>query len=510
MSGPPPSWTNPFEKLGSMSGRGDAGVSMLPLHHGGCTVKHLKARTYMFFFHGTALSDDYHPYPTEFTNIDYFAPKYACPDTSHAEMLHGFKSKKQMMDNMSLFMHGSEHCAADGTIAMLHPILFSSSATIDVNTPHIGLFRYDFLGNDEEGICDVRMTRLKTHDDFDHAKFYTYSDLFQMVSADIKLKLKTGQAINPDKLHIIFFCCRQRSTPIPPLQITPLPPGVIISSPTSIDASLQLLPNIQLLEYSMAAGPPRTSVPLGAHQGMKHMTHQSCLLNLFAFYGIIPYDQANVIASMLGAQQRTNLKSNQIVVAGESVRYFLNVMDGVLLPREIERRYIVERMSARDGLQKIWDNLRAVIGQSRTHHAWFIKLYPTELKPGTTDTLSEMGHWVSFWITPTGEMHFVDPQGLPLLGAGSTSFGMANTGPAVDSQPVMAYLIANYRTADIVYALTPNPPNPSPPNARYLTGILYRRDQLGPARRLPKGGRKNWSRKRNATANAKTRCKKRT
>ena len=534
MSGPSSSWTNPFEALGSKSGfnpfealgsmpghassahassahasSGDAGVSMLPLPHGVCAGKKLKARTYMFFFHGSALSDDYYPYPTEFTNIDYFAPKYACPDTRHAEMLHGFKSKQQMMDNMPLFMHGSEHCAADGNIAMLHPILFSSSATIDVNTPHIGLFRYDFLGNDEEGICDVRMTRLKTHDDFDHAKFYTYSDLFQMVSADIKLKLRTGKAINPEKLHIIFFCCRQRSTPIPPLQITPLPPGVIISSPTSIEKSLRLLPNIQLLEYSMAAGPPRTSVPLVSYQGMKHMTHQSCLLNLFAFYGIIPYDQANVIASMLGSQQRTNLKTNQIVVAGESVRYFLNVMNGFLLPRDIERRYIVERMPARDGLKKIWDNLQAV-GQSPTHHAWFIKMYPSEFKPGTPDTLSEMGHWVSFWITPSGEMHFVDPQGLPLHGVRSTSFVMANTGPAVESQPVMAFLIANYRTADIIYALTPNPPNPSPPNARYLTGILYGRDQLGPARQLPKGGRKNWSRKRKATANAKTRCKKRT
>jgi len=486
-------------------------VSMLSLPHGVGAGNKLKARSYMFFLHGSALSNDYYPYPTEFTNIDYFAPKYACPDTTHAEMLHGFKSKQQMMDNMPLFMHGSEHCAADGTIAMLHPILFSSSATIDANTPHIGLYRYDFMGTKgDAAIHDVKMTKLKTHADFDHAKFYTYSDLFRMVSDDIKLNLKTGKGINPDKLHIIFFCCRQRSTSIPPLQITPLPPGVIISSPTSIDASLQLLPNIQLLEYSMAAGPPRTSVPLGAYLGMKHMTHQSCLLNLFAFYGIIPFEQANVIASMLGPQQRTNLKTNQIVVAGESVRYFLNVMNGFLLQRGIERRYIVERMSARDGLQKIWENLRAVDRQSRTHHAWFIKLYPTELKPGTTDTLSEMGHWVSFWITPTGEMHFVDPQGLPLLGAGSTSFGMANTGPAVDSQPVMAYLIANYRTADIVYALTPNPPNPSPPNARYLTGILYRRDQLGPARRLPKGGRKNWSRKRNATANAKTRCKKRT
>ena len=464
----------------------------------------------MLFFHGSALSNDYHPYPTEFTNIDYFAPQYTCTDTRHAEMLHGFTSRKQMRDNLSLFMHGSEHCATDGNIAMLHPILFSSSATIDANTPHIGLFRYDFLGNDE-GICDVRMTRLKTHADFDHAKFYTYSDLFEMVSDDIKLKLRTGKAINPDKIHIIFFCCRERSTHIPPLQITPLPPGVLISSSSSIDRSLLLRPNIQLLEYSMVAGPPRTSIPLGAYVGMKHMTHQSCLLNLFAFYGIIPFEQANVIASMLGPQQRTNLKTNQIVVAGESVRYFLNVMNGFLLPRDIERRYIVERMSARDGLQKIWDNLQAVIRhirQSQTHHAWFIKLYPKELKPGTPDTLSEMGHWVSFWITPTGEMHFVDPQGLPLYGVRSTSFVMANTSPAVESQPVMASLIATYKTADIIYVLTPN--DASNPSAKYLTGILYRRDQLGPARRLPQGGRKNWSRKRNATANAKTRCKKRT
>ena len=257
----------------------------------------------------------------------------------------------------------------------------------------------------------------------------------------------------------------------------------------------------------MAAGPPRTTQPLGSHPAMKkYMTHQSCLLNLFAFYGIIPYAQANVIASMLGAQQRTNLKTNKIVVAGESVRYFLNVIDSVLLPRGIERRYIVERMPARDGLQKIWDNLLAV-GQSPTHHAWFIKLYPSELKPGTPDTLSEMGHWVSFWITPTGEMHYVDPQGLPLLGAGSTSFAMTNTDLAFESQPVMAFLIATYKTADIIYVLTPNASNPS---AKYLTGITYRREQLGPARRLPKGGRKNWSRKCKATANAKTRCKKRT
>ena len=496
----------------STSGRassGDAGVSMLSLPHGVGAGNKLKARSYMWFVHGSALSDDYYPYPTEFTNIDYFAPQYACPDTRHAEMLHGFTSRKQMRDNLSLFMHGSEHCATDGNIAMLHPILFSSSATIDANTPHIGLYRYDFMGTKgDAAIHDVKMTKLKTHADFDHAKFYTYSDLFKMVSDDIKLNLKTGKAINPEKLHIIFFCCRQRSTRIPPLQITPLPPGVLISSSTSIEESLRLRPNIQLLEYSMAAGPPRTSIPLGAYVGMKHMTHQSCLLNLFAFYGIIPFEQANVIASMLGPQQRTNLTTNQIVVAGESVRYFLNVMNGFLLPRDIERRYIVERMSARDGLQKIWDNLQAVNRQSRTHHAWFIKLYPTALKPGTLDTLSEMGHWVSFWITPTGEMHFVDPQGLPLYGVRSTSFVMANTGPAVDSQPEMAFLIAHYRTADIIYVLTPN--DASNPSAKYLTGILYRRDQLGPARRLPQGGRKNWSRKRNATANAKTRCKKRT
>lgn len=538
MSGPSSSWTNPFEALGSKSGlnpfeawgsmpghassghassahassaSGDAGVSMLPTTSSSVVYDRLKAQTYMFFLHGLTVSDVYHPYPTEFTNIDYFAPKGTCPDLSHANMLHGFKSTQQMTANMHLFLYGSEQCVADGKTAMLQPILFASwgAALVDATTTHIGLFRYDFMGtkDDDDRIHDVKMKRLKTYDDFDSEKLYTYSELFKMVSDSLKPKIRRGQTINPNKLHIIFFCCRNPSAHVPPLQITPLPPGVIISSPTSIDASIQLLPNIKLLEYSMAAGPPRTTQPLGSHPAMKkYMTHQSCLLNLFAFYGIIPYAQANVIASMLGAQQRTNLKTNEIVVAGESVRYFLNVIDGFLLPRGIERRYIVERMSARDGLQKIWDNLLAV-GQPRTHHAWFIKLYPSELKPGTPDTLSEMGHWISFWINPNGEMHFVDPQGLPLLGAGSTSFAMANTGPAVESQPVMKFLIDNYRTADIIYVLTPNAPNPS---AKYLTGILYSRDQLGRARRLPQGGRKNWSRKCKATANAKTRCKKRT
>ena len=489
---------------------GDAGMSMLPSTSSSGVYDILKAQTYMFFLHGMTVSDVYHPYPTEFTKIDYFAPKGTCPDQSHANMLHRFTSRAQMTANMHLFMNGSEQCVANGTTAMLQPILFASwgKARVDDTTAHIGLFRYDFMGTkDDDRIYDVKMKRLKTYDDFDSEKLYTYSELFKMVSDSLKPKIKRGQTIDPDKLHIIFFCCRNPSAPVPPLQITPLPTGVIISSEKSINAYLPSLPNIQLLEHSMVISPPQTTQPLGRHPSMqKHMTHQSCLLNLFAFYGIIPYDQANVIASMLGFQQRHDLTSNKIVVAGESVRYFLNVIDSVLLPRGIDRRYIVERMSVRDGLQKIWDNLRAV-GQSRTHHAWFIKMYPTDLKPGTPDTLSEMGHWVSFWITPNGVISFVDPQGLPLHGASSTSFVMANTGPVVDSQPVMAYLIATYRTADIIYVLTPNAPNPP---AKYLTGITYRRDQLGPARRLPKGGRKNWSRKCKATANAKTRCKKRT
>ena len=422
MSGPS-SWTNPFETLGSKSrfnpfealssmpghassghassahassahassahassahaSSGDAGVSMLPTTSSSVVYDRLKAQTYMFFLHGLTVSDVYHPYPTEFTKIDYFAPIGTCPDLSHAEMLHGFKSNQQMMDNMPLFMHGSEQCVADGKIAMLQPILFASwgAALVDATTTHIGLFRYDFMGTkDDDRIHDVKMKRLKTYDNFDSEKLYTYSELFKMVSDSLKPKIKTGQTIDPDKLHIIFFCCRNPSHPVPPLQITPLPPGVIISSPTSIDASLRLLPNIQLLEYSMAAGPPQTTQPLGSHPAMKkYMTHQSCLLNLFAFYGIIPYNQANVIASMLGSQQRHDLTSKKIVVAGESVRYFLNVIDSVLLSRGIERRYIerryiVERMPARDGLKKIWDNLLAV-GQSRTHHVWFIKLY---------------------------------------------------------------------------------------------------------------------------------------
>jgi hypothetical protein len=265
--------------------------------------------------------------------------------------------------------------------------------------------------------------------------------------------------------------------------------------------------NIQLLEVTMPTRPPMPTKqygPLGTfYRDHTHLTEQSCLLNLLAFYGFIPYDLANVMALMMGPQQRTSLSDRRVITAGESVRFFLHAIDAFL--PQVDKSFIVERMNTTEGLQKIMNNMRNIAAMNtRLHYAWFVKFYTINMKPGTTDVFSEMGHWISFWLDADGNMNYVDPQGLAMNNVDKTMsfYRMQYAGDNVAAYPPLAFLIATYQMVDIIYVVTSTPPQGG---SSSLTGILYTVDQIR-APRLPKGGRR--SKKHKAAATKKTRCKK--
>ena len=497
-------------------------VSMLPPSETSpqrANEHHLIAQTYMFMMHGGTLSNVSAPYPTEFEKIDYFSPRDLCATIDHAEMLTGFNTSQQRIDNIEYFLHGSEQCPANGKYAMLQPIGFTIGDASDQHVPYIGLYRYDFLGkipaNDgidaiKASVRDIRVTKLVSFSQLDPTKVYTYTNLFSMVSADIKkILLRKGQGLNTKGLHVIFFCCR-----LPASAITlPAYPSVDtkIMGPDDF-ASFAETPHgnidIQLLEVTMSTRPPMPTEhngPLGSSFGLTHLTEQSCLLNLLAFYGFIPYDVANVMAVMMGSQQRTSLSTEKVIVAGESVRFFINAINAFL--PQVSRRFIVERMSTVDGLQRIMNNIKKIAPlKTGLQYVWFVKLYTINLKPskpGKPDVFSEIGHWISLWLDENGRINYVDPQGLTTYtGTRMSFYTMADAGDSVEQYPPLKALIDTYQMVDIVYVLTKKPS----PEQSYLTGILYTVDQIR-VPRFPKGGRRR-SKKHKAAATKKTRCKK--
>jgi hypothetical protein len=269
--------------------------------------------------------------------------------------------------------------------------------------------------------------------------------------------------------------------------------------------------DIQLLEVTMLTRPPMPTQqhgPLGTlYAGLTHLTEQSCLLNLLAFYGFIPYDVANVMAVMMGSQQRTSLSTNRVITAGESVRFFIHAIDGFL--PQVSRRFVVERMSTVDGLQRIMNNIRKIAPmKTGLQYVWFVKLYPINMKPSkpeesdNPDVFSEIGHWISLWLDENGHINYVDPQGLTMhTGTIMSFYTMADAGDNVAAYPPLAQLIATYQMVDIVYVITRKPSQ----GISHLTGILYTVDEIR-APRLPKGGRR--SKKHKAAATKNTLCKK--
>ena len=478
-------------------------VSMLPSSQTlppRANENHLIAQTYMFMMHGGTFSDIHAQIRTEFEKIDYYSPMGSCPTIADAAMLTGFSTSQQMMDNIEYFLHGREQCHADGKHAMLQPIAFTIGNPTDPHVPYIGLYRYDFIGkipaNDgiqaiKAAVRDIRVTKLVSFPQLDPTKVYTYTNLFKMVSADVETLLRPGQVINPKAFHIIFFCCRQHSRNIQ----FPMYREVdsMIMAPVDF-ANFARKPqagtNIQLLEVTMPNRPPMPTLqygPLGTfYRDHTHLTEQSCLLNLLAFYGFIPYDLANVMALMMGPQQRTSLSTRRIITAGESVRFFMHAIDEFL--PQVNRSFIVERMSTTEGLQKIMNNMRKIAAMNtRLHYAWFVKFYTINIKPGTSDVFSEMGHWISFWLDAGGNMNYVDPQGIAMqTGGDRMSFAqMPHAGDNVAAYPLLAALIATYQVVDIIYVVTGTPPQ----GGSHLTGILYTVGEIS-APRLPKGGRR--------------------
>jgi hypothetical protein len=494
-------------------------VSMLPQSQTlppRANENYLIAQTYMFMMHGGTMSDIHAPHRTEFEKIDYYSPMGSCPTLVDAAMLTGFSTSQQMRDNIEYFLHGREQCHADGRHAMLQPIAFTIGNPTDPHVPYIGLYRYEFIGkipaNDgiqaiKAAVRDIRVTKLVSFPQLNPTKVYTYTNLFKMVSADVETLLRPGQVINPKAFHVIFFCCRQPSRNIQ----FPMYREVdsMIMAPVDF-ANFARKPqagiNIQLLEVTMKDRPPMPTQqygPLGTfYRDHTHLTEQSCLLNLLAFYGFIPYDLANVMALMMGPQQRTSLRTRTIITAGESVRFFMHAIDEFL--PQVNRSFIVERMSTTEGLQKIMNNMRKIAAMnSRLHYAWFVKFYTVNIKPGTSDVFSEMGHWISFWLDADGNMNYVDPQGLTMhTGTRMSFYTMADAGDNVAAYPPLAQLITTYQVVDIIYVVTGTPPQGG---SSSLTGIVYTVGEIRTPR-LAKGGRR--SKKHKAAATKKTRCKK--
>ena len=310
------------------------------------------------------------------------------------------------------------HCESDESSVLLQPLVFKLNAEFDRRVKLnelIGIWRFDFWSNQQfSKVCLINWDALLLTHHLDKA-VSTYMFLFGIIFKDLKSIKQVHPAFDDSRhANIRLFCCRTRvanrvlaSEPF----LTPnildrahefsgqhvdylrLPTGAhICVGPTNSLPFMTAIPNASLNE----AMRPMLTFEV-------HVTSQGCLYNLLSYYGIITETDGNILTAMQSE--------------GVTVLQFINLMNkhDILLGRRPHKYMVVRELFNRaivaltHFLGIIEFQSRALLEEDLYTYAVFIKLYPLNYKPNTSEH-SEIGHWVSISYSRAHGWRFVDPQ----------------------------------------------------------------------------------------------------
>lgn len=409
------------------------------------------------------------PYAThDFRSVFFFGndAENICFDNPTFEPLFASKKKpfKPNADTMRLLLGiDRPKCRYEDPNVYLPPMVFTLEPS-DTNPFHehnlmrkhlMGLYLYIIRRSPTDQTLFIQKLKVANYDDLDKDIFITYSIIFgrfhRYIKANTELTRFMRQARNP--LTVGFFCCRgahlrQLYNPFTLAAITNphtcLPPLPIISVLSTSGGSFSRTAFPRLFLHTMSPAYTLESLHQGRQpllqRGMRNVTWQSCLYNLFFFFNIISRESADALTSVASSQQVRQLSTDVILVSGESTQEAIRILNG-LIPPNIYREYIVQRLPILLGIHKIMSVLTTLTFNNT--YVVFAKVYPAEFVPTAPSIPSQMGHWVAIARFGDHRYYYVDVQ-----------TGQYITIMDVNAMPA---LFAPYVVMDLLYILTEFP-----------------------------------------------------
>ena len=291
----------------------------------------------------------------------------------------------------------------------------------------MGLYLYVIRRNPADQKLFIQKLKVASYDDLNSDIYLTYSIIFgrfhNFIKANAELLSFMRRSTNPNPLTVGFFCCRgahlrhlynpfnMASIQAPHTCLPPLPTILYVSNPVSFASNIPyprlflrtMLPadTIEYLHSTVMGGQPLL------RRGMRNVTWQSCLYNLFVFFNVISRESADALASVASSQQIRQLSTDAILVSGESTQEAIRILNG-LIPANIERGFVVQRLPILLGIYKIITVLNHLA--FRNTYVVFAKVYPKEYVPTAPNIPSQMGHWIAVAKFGDLRMYYVDVQ----------------------------------------------------------------------------------------------------
>jgi hypothetical protein len=455
--------------------------------------------------HGAAVGemDCELPYAThDFRKVFFHAPDKESvyfDDPNFAKLFSSWKKPftpdRTTMD--LLLGTGRPKCRYDDPNVYLPPIVFTLEPSSDDNwlIGHenvrmrniIGVYLYVIRENPQNKKKFIQKIMVADYKQLDQTVYLTYSIIFdrihKFIKANDEFRNFMRKARNP--LTVGFFCCRghfrynpfnMASIQMPHTCLPPLPTILFVDN--SVDAHnipyprlfLHTMPPTYTIDvlHSIMGGQPLL------RRGMRNVTWQSCLYNLFVFFNIISRESADALASVASSQQIRQLSTDAILVSGESTQEAIRILNG-LIPANIQRVFLVQRLPIPLGIYKIISVLNHLT--FRNTYVVFAKVYPKEYVPTAPNIPSQMGHWIAIArFFGDLRMYYVDVQ--------TSQYTLIP--PFTPSNAAFIYselliLFAPYVVMDLLYVSTPvgpyfhgpdvlnlqwpQPPPPPPPSS---------------------------------------------
>jgi hypothetical protein len=375
------------------------------------------------------------PYAThDFRNVFFFGDpaENICFDDPRFERLFASKKKPFNPDDQMLSLLlgiGRPRCRYEPPNVYLPPIVFMLEPTDElmfrqhnrVRKHLMGLYLYIIRQNPENEKLFIQKLKVANYDDLYKDTYLTYSIIFgkfhKYINANAELSGFMRNARNP--LTVGFFCCRGAHLrhlyhPYPLTSITNphtcLPP---LPKITFVSTSVVVPPNVFPRLFLRIMSPTYTLENL--HQGrqpllqrgMRNVTWQSCLYNLFFFFHIISRESADALASVASSQQVRQISTGVRLVSGESTQEAIRILNGLIRP-DIYREFIVQRLPILLGIRKIMLVLTSLTFNNT--YVVFAKVYTAAFVPTEPSIPSQMGHWVAITRFSENRYYYVDVQ----------------------------------------------------------------------------------------------------
>lgn len=445
------------------------------------------------------------PYAThDFRKVFFFGneEENICFDDPRFEQLFASKNKPFRPNEGTIrLLLGMDRpkCRYEDPNVYLPPVVFtlepSDTQLMREHNRHrkhlMGLYLYVIRRNPADQKLFIQKLKVASYDELDSEVYLTYSIIFgrfhKFIKANAELLSFMRRSMNPNPLTVGFFCCRgahlrhlynpfnMASIQMPHTCLPPLPTILFVSNPVISASNIPyprlflrtMLPadTLEFLHSTVMGGQPLL------RRGMRNVTWQSCLYNLFVFFNVISRESADALASVASSQQIRQLSTNAILVSGESTQEAIRILNG-LIPANIERGFVVQRLPILLGIYKIISVLNHLA--FRNTYVVFAKVYPKEYFPTAPNIPSQMGHWIAIARFGDLRMYYVDVQTgqyipIPQLTPSNEAFIYSE----------MLRLFAPYVVMDLLYVSTPagpyfpgpdvlnlqlpQPPQPPPP-----------------------------------------------